>query len=146
MNDVTPIEKHSVSIGLLAALVATELESFAGPLLAAGWKRELELQPRLRAAQIEQWHKDVAGVTVNIYTGAIGRMGQAAAAIETFAFLERVHPSIVFLCGIAGSLDRKTFKKRDVVVARHVHWKGENKIEDGSPVGLIGEPITWFQI
>lgn len=136
MNDSAPArETQVVSIGLLAALVSPELESFERPLEGAGWHR-VPVKPKLKNAQIEHWQKTVAGCEVNIFTGVIGRMGQAASAIETFAFLERVQPSIVFLCGIAGSLVKKKFEKTDVVVAKHIHWKGENKIEDGLPCRL----------
>ena len=125
-------ESRVISIGLLAALVSPELEAFELPLKSAGWQR-IPTSPGLKAAQIEHWQKHIADDPVNIFTGVIGRMGQAAAAIETFAFLERVKPSMVFLCGIAGSLVSQKFMKSDVVIAKHVHWKGENKIEDGSP-------------
>lgn len=125
-------ETQVVSIGLLAALVSPELESFERPLERSGWQR-VPVEPKLKHAQIDHWQKTVADCEVNIFTGVIGRMGQAASAIETFAFLERVKPSIVFLCGIAGSLVKTKFEKSDVIVAKHIHWKGENKIEDGNP-------------
>lgn len=133
MNDSAPVrETQVISIGLLAALVSPELESFSSALLAGGWK-QVKVEPRLSVAQIERWEKVVADCTVAIHTGVIGKPGQAHAAIETFAFLERAKPSIVFLCGIAGSLDKENIKKKDVVVGKHVYWKGEDRKKDGNP-------------
>lgn len=104
-----------------------------GPLTASGWSKQ-SVPPKLAKAQIDHWQKEMDGTIANLYTGVIGRAGQATAAVETFVFLERVNPRLVFLCGIAGSLDEAKTKKTDVVVARRVHWCGHDKIQDASDV------------
>lgn len=120
------------SIGFLTALVSEELIPCEAVLASRGWNPEH--LPELRAAGIGRWAKMIEGRRILAHSMAIGRMGQAASAVETMIFLERCQrPTIVFLTGIAGSLwDNKVFKA-DVVVSRNTRWRTQNKIfgEDG---------------
>lgn len=123
------------SIGFLTALVSDELIPCEAVLQQTGWTPD-DL-PELTAAGISRWNKIIDGRLIVAHSMAIGRMGQAASAVETMAFLSRcAHPNALFLTGIAGSLWADKIFKRDVVVARHTRWRTQNKVfgEDGCDV------------
>jgi nucleoside phosphorylase len=118
------------TVGIVTALVNPELLSSEPTLRKLGWQ-QMSGTPLEDRAGITSWTKTRGELSATIKTAAIGEMGQAHAAIEAFAFLERARPTIVFLCGICGSLDEAKFKKEDVIVARSVSWKSFNKLMEG---------------
>ncbi|WP_083846379.1 hypothetical protein [Bradyrhizobium sp. ORS 285] len=137
-------EKFIPSVGIIAALVSPELESFWSALESQGWTRK-KVSPKLRDASIDQWTKRTGDTDAIIHTGVIGEKGQATAAVETIAFLERCQPTNVILCGIAGSLNRTKYPKREVVVGSSVHWKFQDKIEDNGGHCEDGSPCFKYR-
>ena len=119
------------AIGFLTALVSAELIPFETALAQKGWTKEPSPQKRYSDASISQWRKSIHGQTVTAFSMAISKMGQAFAAVETLAFLERTKCSFLVLSGIAGSLKRDEFKKKDVVIGQKIFWKGQNKVTAG---------------
>jgi nucleoside phosphorylase len=138
-------EKYTPSVGILAALVTPELESFWSALDGQGWAKQ-RVAPKLRDASIDKWTKLTKNnEEATIYTGVIGEKGQATAAIETIAFLDRCQPTNVILCGIAGSLNKAKYVKRAVVVGSAVHWKFQDKVEDSAGVCDDGRPCLKYR-
>jgi hypothetical protein len=137
-------EKYTPSVGILAALVTPELESFWAALDSQGWKKQ-QVIPKLRDASIDKWTKTTDGTLATIYTGVIGVKGQATAAVETIAFLDRCRPTNVILCGIAGSLNKEKYAKREVIVGSAVHWVFQDKIEDSDGQCDDGKPCFKYR-
>lgn len=123
-------KRHSV--GLLTALVNPEWQGLSKELLDQGWslRPESDVPAKFNKASIEVWEKEVAGAELRIFVGTINDMGQAAASLETMAFLDKCFPQAAILCGIAGSLKPNEVRKGDVVVGKQVHWRTQNKVED----------------
>lgn len=120
------------SVGFLTALVRGELIRTEKVLKDAGWS-PASTNPRLNEAGIKRWSKSIDGRRIPAYSMAIGKMGQTAAAIETFVFLTRCKPSLVFLTGIAGSLKKDEVRKKDVVVSLNTRYRTQNKVFGTGP-------------
>ena len=125
-------DDEEFSIGFLTALVTDELVACEKILSEMKWKPQ-PVSIVLKDAGISKWAKQIDGRKIIAHAMAIGRMGQAASAIETFAFLERTKPTFTFLTGIAGSLKSDKIFKCDVVVSNHTRWRTQNRVfgEDG---------------
>lgn len=117
-----------LSVGFVTALVSKELIACEAILESKGWTKVTPVDPALDEAGITSWHKEIEGRRFGAHTMAIGRMGQAASAIETMTFLQRCAPNYIFLTGIAGSLNAEKAKKRDVVVSLDTRWRTQNRI------------------
>jgi len=117
------------TIGIVTALVDPELRIALDTLKERDWKEEPSDDPQ-RMADILTFKKNGA----TLFVGSIGTAGQAASGIETLIFMERCFPPprVVFLCGIAGTLDKK-LEKKDVVVGSSVRWKTQDKVEGPGP-------------
>ena len=150
MNDLSPMSvKREINIGIISAIVKPELISFDKEFESAGWKKipKNEHSEALISTNITQFSKSIADLSVIISTGTLGGMGQARSAIETYAFLERVKPQVVILCGIAGSLSKTEYSLGDVVVGDTIYWGSRDKIEDGDPCRrLRSKPIQSPQL
>jgi nucleoside phosphorylase len=115
------------SVGFITALVSHELVSCEATLVAKGWV-ERPTDAALEEGGIRKWSKSILGSEVFAHSAAIGRMGQVASSLATFAFLSRCSPTDVYLTGIAGSLNEEKVHKGDVVVATNTHWRTQNRI------------------
>lgn len=124
------MKETGIRIGLLTALVSPELDAVPATMRSLGWT-ESELEPKFKHQNISIWQKNCGGTVASVFVTAINEMGQTHSAVATAAFLERVDPNFIFLCGICGSLNKEKYEKESVIVAKNVFWKGFNKIGDG---------------
>lgn len=121
-------EKFRVNaVGFLTALVKTEMMPLTRALAQQGWLPN-PVTPLLSEASITGWRKTIGGLTRYAFAMSFNTMGQTLAAVEVMSFLTRCQPSLVYLCGIAGSLNEKSLKIGDVVVGTAVHWQQQDKV------------------
>lgn len=124
--------RRAFSIGFLTALVSDELVHCEDVLKSSGWNEIPARQGHIDAG-ISAWEKSINGNVVTAFSMAIDNMGQAASAIETYAFLSRCNPTELFMVGIAGSLQKEWVFRRDVVVGKSIHWQTQNGVSGDGP-------------
>lgn len=126
------------SVGFLTALASSELIQCEDELRRSGWV-ETATKVSLRDAGIKSWQREIDGTLISAFSMAINGMGNATSTLETFNFLYRTKPTLVFLCGIAGSLHESKVFKGDVVVGSSVRWRTRNRITETKD-GFIYRP------
>jgi nucleoside phosphorylase len=117
---------------ILSVIMRPEYRGLTDMLPKVGCTR-LPETPADKVLQVERWSfKGELETPLEVATAYINGMGNARSAMETLFFLQRIDPTYVFLCGIAGSLDPESVDLGDVVIARSVRWWNLNKVTKDS--------------